>query len=166
MNTENTSAKSATELIAVMEPRINQTLECYQKTRAKVVDELRTVDLRLSDVGLVSRILRQIQVDWKEPNPGKYGAAFFFVNARRVRDIPRDLLGGKEPNKRANVCSWEEVARVGCPVCKLSTPLVQEYHQIRATPEGDTWQKRFFAVCQRCFLASPVGEPIHSSNRF
>lgn len=130
----------------------------------------------------IAEILSGLLESWQDSDPGKYGDAFFFLNANlRRRVVVREFLADgvkvyrtrREWDKYDRTRSWHgaaydgvpywypvvnlsDVGRGQCAKCKSPQPVVERYVQTYDSPEGDAWLKEHFVLCLDCNLTTTL----------
>lgn len=117
---------------------------------------------------LFSQAVAGLKEDWKDADPGKYGAHWYALKGGQ-KAWPRELVGrAKAADKRPDPASLCDLARLdgkNCPACGRNGLLLCKYQQTEDTPFGDTWTKSFYVLCVPC-KGLVHAESRSSSHRF
>ncbi|OGZ42170.1 MAG: hypothetical protein A3C80_02015 [Candidatus Ryanbacteria bacterium RIFCSPHIGHO2_02_FULL_45_43] len=139
----------------------------------------------------IAEILNRLLSSWRDSDPGKYGDAFFFLDATlRKRVVVQEFLADgtkvyqtrQEWGEYDRTRSWEDakydgvpywysvvtlsdVGRGECLKCKSLQPVVEHYVQAYDSPEGDVWLKKHLVLCLDCNLTTTL-ESKTSDSRF
>lgn len=129
----------------------------------------------------IARILKELAESWRQPDPGKYQDAFFFLDVTRKRVVVQEFLARKTKRYRTRE-EWErflglrrchtvpydgvpyyypvvglsDVCKEPCAKCKSMRPVVERYVQTYDSPEGDDWLKEHLVVCLDCNLITTL----------
>jgi len=81
----------------------------------------------------IVEILNGLKRTPKEKDPGKYRTAYYFV--KEINDD--NIAFSDKPNLHRP-----------CPECGVERPVLMAYAQTYDSPDGDTWEKEAFLICE------------------
>lgn len=153
--------------------------------------QLLMMEVRRKNAQVAREVFKGVlEGSWKDRDPGKYRATYFFVDEQYHRVVVREYLSegtkvcatrdewkaycatviGDAPYYDCvpfhyQVVSLSSVLRYECPNCRKQWPVIERYSQIEDSVDYDEWMKEHIVLCLGCNLATRVKVQT-SPNRF
>jgi hypothetical protein len=120
---------------------------------------------------LLTEAVTGLRTDWRDADPGKHAATWFFVRAylledhsrggqltvlKRPLDVERfwvdQLVDDRAPARRGRspIGEFKDVRRVMCDSHGSAAWVVGKYDQTFDGPDGDIWQVDLYLLCPSC----------------
>lgn len=101
-------------------------------------------------------------------DPGKYGPVFYVLDPVGRQALPEEYVNENHPHRlrRGALVKLADARKVACPHCGRLQIETVKYHQTFDSPEGDTWVKEYFIVCEKCLKTWATREQETKDGRF